>query len=91
MSHREVFNRIADGEERRTDIGDVAVLVCPSIEASTEIILDLEFKLRKKDPFARGKALTRDLSALGKNLSQRFALEDQLLAAMNPDNQREVC
>lgn len=85
LSHFGVFRRITDGEERRTEILDVAASVYPGIERSTRELLQFVERYKRHDPDMTEKMFTGALSAVGHNLQGRFAMEEQLLDAIGGD------
>ena len=69
LSHLGVFRCIAEARERRSNVREVAVVVYPSIERSTEEILRFVDRHRGVNPLPAGKSVTRALSAVNRNLN----------------------
>lgn len=74
-----LYERIAEGRERRRAVADLAVKVYPRIEQTTNIALAFEEKYNPDKTAADFSALKADLSDLGEALSTRMGFEDQLI------------
>ena len=79
--HFELYRRISEGEERRTDMVKLANAIYPRIEETTKVAVDFN------DMFDGGNSYTKELkqqlpehlSRLGEELATRIELEDQLI------------
>lgn len=81
--HFSLYERIANGRERRKSVADLAEKLYPRIAETTSAALDFNDKYDCGDHCEIGAALGDDLSRLGEELAVRVELEDQLLSAMN--------
>ena len=78
--HFEVFYALQrEAESFKDGTEEIAASIMPSIGDTTEVILGFD----EKYPSENIDALEADLSLLGEVLESRFALEDQLIAAMH--------
>ena len=77
--HFGLYQRIAEGNERRKAISDLAVKIYPIIERTTEIALAFDEKYNQENKNRNLDNLQMDLSRLGEELTRRFELEDQLI------------
>ena len=84
--HFGLYQRIAEGTERRSRVTGMARKLYPKIEKSTKIALAFSEKYKIDGQHDRPDKLQRDLSALGEALTARIELEDQLIAAMLDGN-----
>ena len=84
--HFGVYQRIAEGTERRNQVNVMAQKLYPKIEKTTQIALDFSEKYKIDGKHDRPDKLQRDLSELGEALTTRIELEDQLIAAMLDGN-----
>lgn len=80
--HFGLYQRIADGRERRNRVAALAHNVYPEIEKTTQIALDFSEKYKIDGTHDRPARLQNDLSELGVALTTRIELEDQLIAAV---------
>ena len=80
--HFSLYERIANGVERRKKVADLAAELYPRIAETTEVALDFNDKYDSIDHYDLSDSLSRDLSKLGEELAVRVELEDQLLQAM---------
>ena len=79
--HFEIYRRIEDGDERRTEIIDLANSLFPRITQTTQIAIafnDLYDTSNNFDPAAL-KKLPEQLARLGEELATRIDLEDQFI------------
>ena len=74
-----LYERIAEGRERRKAVSDLALKVYPRIEQTTKAALAFEEKYNPDKTAADFSALKADLSDLGEALSTRMGFEDQLI------------
>lgn len=84
--HFGLYQRIAEGTERRNRVTVMANKLYPRIEKTTQIALDFSEKYKIDGKHGRPDKLQRDLSGLGEALTMRIELEDQLIAAMLDGN-----
>jgi len=80
--HFSLYERIANGVERRKKVADLAEELYPRIAQTTEVALDFNDKYDCADHCDLSDGLADDLSKLGEELAVRVELEDQLLQAM---------
>jgi regulator of sigma D len=80
--HFGLYQRIAEGTERRNRVTVTARKLYPKIEKTTRIALAFSEKYKIDGKHDRPEKLQRDLSELGEALTTRIELEDQLIAAM---------
>jgi len=80
--HFSLYERIANGTERRAGIAQLAEEVYPRIAATNEIALDFNDKYDCEDHCELTPQFMDDLSKLGEELAGRIELEDRLLAKM---------
>lgn len=81
--HFSLYERIANGTERRASIASLANRLYPRISETTEVALNFNDKYDCGDHCKIHPDLGDDLSRLGEELAVRVELEDQLLSAMN--------
>ncbi len=81
-AHFSLYERIVDGKERRKTVSDIAKLIYPQIESSTEIILAFNERYNDDNEDRDLINLGRDLSEVGEILAGRIELEDKLIAAI---------
>lgn len=79
--HFELYRRISEGEERRTDMIRLANTIYPRIERTTKAAVDFNDTFdgiagKPKDVWNK---LPGQLSMLGEELATRIELEDQLI------------
>jgi len=77
--HFGLYQRFIDGEERRTEIRDLAEKLYPQISETTQMALDFNDKYETQSDKDFDKSFSDDLSKLGQALAVRIELEDQLL------------
>ncbi|MEE9319420.1 MAG: Rsd/AlgQ family anti-sigma factor [Granulosicoccus sp.] len=83
MGHFEVYQRIIEGNERRSAVKEVAREVYPAIAETTDYLVDFNDKYDAFDGSGDDvDMLAGDLSRLGEVIAVRGDLEDQLLAAL---------
>ena len=88
--HFGLYQRIAEGTERRSRVVEIAGKLYPKIEKTTRIALDFSEKYKIDGKHDRPERFQRDLSELGEMLATRIELEDQLIAAMLNGDQSEL-
>ena len=77
--HFGLYQRIAEGKERRKAVSELAVQIYPRIERTTEVALAFDEKYNPENSSKDLSQLQQDLSLLGEELSTRIELEDQLI------------
>ena len=80
--HFGLYQRIAEGNERRTAVVDTAREIYPRIARSTEMAVEFTERYEDAAPEVIEEKLARDLSVLGEEVITRIELEDKLIAAM---------
>jgi regulator of sigma D len=81
-AHFGLYQRIAEGNERRQAVVDIAREIYPRIARTTDIAVEFTEKYDRPDDATIRAALNRDLSRLGEELTSRIELEDRLIQAM---------
>lgn len=79
--HFLLYERIANGSERRRAVAELAEKLYPRIARATEAALAFNDKYDCEDHCNVIDTLSEDLSKLGEELAVRIELEDRLLAA----------
>lgn len=82
LGHFGIYQRILDGQERRTKVIKIAERIYPPIAKTTESAVAFNDKYEKLIDDKLIKALPNDLSLLGEELANRIELEDQLIQSM---------
>ena len=82
FGHFEVYERIAQGKERRGRVVQVANKIYPKLAEATELVVAFNDKYDTPEIGPLLDNLPKDLSALGEELAARIELEDSLVAAM---------
>ena len=79
--HFEIYRRIEDGDERRTDMIKLADEIFPHITNTTQIAIDFNdlYDASKDIDKSILESLTKQLSVLGENLATRIDLEDKFI------------
>lgn len=80
--HFGLYQRIAEGTERRHAVVDKARELYPRIAASTGIVIDFSEKYEDADGATVESSLESDLSTLAEEVTTRIELEDRLILAM---------
>lgn len=80
--HFGLYERIAEGKERRKAISDLAMEIYPRIEQSTQIALAFDEKYNPDQEDRNLEEFPQDVSKLGEELTTRIELEDQLIQLM---------
>lgn len=75
--HFGLYERIAEGTERRKNVADLAIKVYPQIEKTTQLAVAFNEKYQPEDVDL--SHIHNDLSKLGEELTNRIELEDQLI------------
>ncbi len=89
-AHFGLYQRIAEGTERRQTVMNLAKDIYPRIHHSTQLAVDFNEKYETLEEDGFLKTLPNDLSNLGEVLATRIELEDRLIGAMlgDPPGQR---
>jgi regulator of sigma D len=82
FGHFEVYERIAQGKERRGRVVQVANKIYPKLAEATEVAVAFNDKYDTSETDSLLENLPKDLSALGEELAARIELEDRLVGAM---------
>jgi regulator of sigma D len=80
--HFGLYERIAEGKERRKAISELAIKIYPRIEQSTEVALAFDEKYNPDNEDRKLDDFPKDVSMLGEELTTRIELEDQLIQLM---------
>jgi regulator of sigma D len=80
--HFELYTRVAEGNERRGHVLQVAKDSYPTIAAITQRAVDFNDKYEKGPGDTPDEVLQDELSRLGEDLALRFELEDSLFKAL---------
>lgn len=81
-AHFGLYQRIAEGNERRQAVLDIAREIYPRIARSTDIAVEFTEKYDNPSADTVTAKLADDLSLLGEELTSRIELEDRLILAM---------
>jgi regulator of sigma D len=77
--HFGLYERIAEGKERRKAVSDLAIEIYPRIEQTTQIALAFDEKYNSENENRKLDHFPEDVSMLGEELTTRIELEDQLI------------
>ncbi|MFT5396613.1 MAG: regulator of sigma D [Gammaproteobacteria bacterium] len=77
--HFGLYDRIAEGKERRKSVSELSVQIYPRIEQTTQITLAFDEKYNPENNEHKLNHFQEDLSMLGEELTTRIELEDQLI------------
>lgn len=80
--HFGLYDRIASGQERRSDVSKIADNIYPEIQRSTQLALAFSERYKSENRDKACNDLAGDLSRLGESLTTRMELEDKLIASM---------
>ena len=82
--HFELYRRITEGEEKRSDIISLADTIYPRIEQTTQIAVDFNDMYDGGNDYTDKlkSTLPDNLSRLGEELATRIELEDQLISTL---------
>lgn len=80
--HFNLYRRIAEGDERRNGVRQLAGELYPMIAQTTDVAMDFNDKYRSEGDWARTENMKNDLSQLGQALATRIELEDRLLQVL---------
>lgn len=77
--HFGLYERIAEGRERRRKVAELAIQIYPQIEKATDQALAFSERYSAENATGEYSCLQQDLSTLGESLTTRMDLEDQLI------------
>lgn len=80
--HFGLYARIAEGQERRKAVSELAAEIYPPIAKTTEVALEFNEKYEKNNVDILSSGFQTDLSILGEHMTTRIELEDQLISTM---------
>jgi len=82
--HFELYRRITEGEEKRSDMISLASTIYPRIEQTTQIAVDFNDMYDGGNDYTDTlkSTLTDNLSRLGEELATRIELEDKLISTL---------
>jgi regulator of sigma D len=83
LGHFGIYQRIAEGNERRHHVLEVAQQVYPKLMELTDHAVAFNDKYENLRDEALQQELNTDLSALGESLAARIELEDQLIDSLS--------
>ena len=83
-AHFGIYERIAEGKERRQQVVDVAASIYPRVREITDEAVRFNDRYEDVSGPTLPESLHDDLSSLGEKIAARIELEDELLAAMLP-------
>lgn len=81
--HFGLYDRIAEGKERRQSVSELAIQIYPRIEQTTQIALAFDEKYNPENNEDELNHFQEDLSMLGEELATRIELEDQLIQLLH--------
>jgi regulator of sigma D len=82
LEHFGIYQRIAEGGERRRRVVDLANEIYPRLVETTDAALDFNDRCESFSPEELRRELGGELAALGEELTIRMELEDRLIEAM---------
>lgn len=80
--HFGLYERIAEGKERRQAVLDEARKIYPRIDETTQIAVSFNDKYDAMDEAEVASSLMDDMPRLAEEISDRIDMEDQLINAM---------
>jgi len=80
--HFGLYQRITEGNERRSRVVETAKEIFPRIAATTESAVNFSERFENASEQSLNGQLATDLSSLAEQLTTRIELEDQLIDAM---------
>lgn len=84
-AHFGLYERIAEGKERRQSVVSMAEKTYPLISESTDMAMEFNDRYESMDAKLIQQHLQQDISRLGELLTSRIEYEDQLISAMIGD------
>ncbi len=82
LGHFSIYRRIAEDQERRNTVLEVAMSLYPDILRTTEATINFNDKYTGREEIGDTGKLQQDLSGLGETLATRIELEDRLIQAL---------
>ena len=82
FGHFEVFERISRGEERRSQVLEIAEEVYPKIVEVADLVIAFNDKYESEQGEQALDQLDQDLSKLGAEMASRIEMEDRLVSAL---------
>ncbi len=82
FGHFEIFERISRGEERRSQVLEIAEEVYPKIAEVADLVVAFNDKYEAEQDEQTLGQLDQDLSRLGAELASRIEMEDKLVSAL---------
>ena len=82
LEHFGIYQRIAEGSERRRRVVELAQQIYPRIAETTDAALDFNDKCESFAPEDLRRELAAELAVLGAELGARMELEDRLIESM---------
>lgn len=82
FGHFEIYQRIADGKERRKQVIRVAEEVYDRIAEASEVAVAFNDRYDAADHTLDLTRLSEDLSLLGEELATRIEMEDRIISAL---------
>lgn len=80
--HFEIYERIINGEERRSSVLNIAEQVYPRIAEASEFAVAFNDRYDAEDHKLKLDNLGHDLSILGEELAIRVEMEDRIVSAL---------
>jgi regulator of sigma D len=80
--HFGLYQRIVEGNERRTSVLKTAAEIYEQIQDSTDLAVEFSERYESADTETLNRRLAGDLSKLAERITTRIELEDQLILAM---------
>ncbi len=80
--HFGLYDRIAEGKERRANVLDIAGKIYQEIDNSTQLALAFSERYKSENKSKTYDDFAKDLSSLGESLTTRIELEDRLITCM---------
>lgn len=82
LAHFILYERIAEGQERRQKVLEVAREIYPQIVAITDAAMNFGERFASGSNGLDDDALQQELSQIGEHLASRIELEDRLITAV---------
>lgn len=82
FGHFEIYQRIVNGDERRSQVIQVAEEVFDRIAEASEVAVDFNDRYDAADHTLDLGRLSTDLSQLGEELAMRIEMEDRIIDAL---------
>lgn len=82
LAHFVLYERISEGQERRSKVLEVAREIYPEISATTDAAMDFSERFAEGANGMDDQGLQQQLSQIGEHLAARIELEDKLISAV---------